>query len=100
MHSFNIFYGTSFFEHERTKYELINNEIRSRTDEYILQVDEDKYIDYLVDKYKYNLLTFYFDKESIDENNNTITYTCHLMEIKNYWNLNQTPAECGLEEYF
>lgn len=74
MHSFNIFYGTSFFEHERTKYELINNEIRSRTDEYILQVDEDKYIDYLVDKYKYNLLTFYFDKESIDENNNTITY--------------------------
>lgn len=74
MYGFNIFYGTSFFEHERTKYELIYNEIRSRTDEYILQVDENEYINYLVEKYKFNLLTFYFDKESIEENNNTITY--------------------------
>ena len=58
MYGFNIFYGTSFFEHERTKYELIYNEIRSRTDEYILQVDENEYINYLVEKYKFNLLTF------------------------------------------
>lgn len=74
MQSFKIFYGISFFEHERTKYDQIYNEIRSRTDEYILQVDEDKYIEYLVEKYRYELLTFYFDKESIEENNNTITY--------------------------
>lgn len=74
MHSFNIFYGTLFFEHERTKYKQIHNEIRSRTDEYILQVDENEYITYLVEKYKFNLLTFYFDKESIEENNNAITY--------------------------
>uniref|UniRef100_UPI00384A5FCA hypothetical protein n=1 Tax=Methanobrevibacter smithii TaxID=2173 RepID=UPI00384A5FCA len=74
MYSFKIFYGISFFEHERTRYDQIYNEIMSRTDEYILQVDENEYIDYLVEKYKYDLLTFYFDKESIDENNNTITY--------------------------
>lgn len=73
MYSFKIFYGTSFFEHERTKYKQIYNDIKSRTDEYILKVNEDKYIDYLVEKYQYNLLTFYFNKESIDENN-TITY--------------------------
>ena len=70
MQSFKIFYGISFFEHERTKYDQIYNEIRSRTDEYKLQVDEDKYIEYLVEKYRYELLTFYFDKESIEENNN------------------------------
>ncbi len=74
MQSFKIFYGISFFEHERNKYDQIYNEIKSKTDEYILQVDEDKYIGYLIEKYRYELLTFYFDKESIEENNNTITY--------------------------
>lgn len=74
MHSFNIFYGTSFFEHERTKYEQIYNEIRNLTDEYIIGVDENEYIDYLVEKYKFNLLTFHFDQENIEENNDIITY--------------------------
>ncbi len=74
MYGFKIFYGTYFFEHIKNKYEQIFNEIRSRTDEYILQVDENEYIDYLVEKYKFNLLTFYFNKESIEENNNIITY--------------------------
>ena len=74
MYSFNIFNGISFFEHKRTKYKLIYNEIRGQTDEYILQVDENEYINFLVEKYKFNLLTFYFDKESIEENNNIIIY--------------------------
>lgn len=74
MHSFKIFYGIFFFEQVRTKYDQIYKEIRKQTDEYILQVNENEYIDYLVEKYKYDPLTFYFDKESIEENNNTITY--------------------------
>lgn len=74
MYGFKIFYGINFFEHVRKKYDEIYNEIRSHPEEYILQVDEDEYINYLVEKYKFNLLTFYFDEESIEENNNTITY--------------------------
>ena len=40
MYCFKIFYGTLFFEYERTKYKQIYNEIRSQTEEYIIQVDE------------------------------------------------------------
>lgn len=40
MYYFKIFYGTLFFEYERTKYKQIYNEIRSQTEEYIIQVDE------------------------------------------------------------
>lgn len=96
MHSFKIFYGISFFEQVRIKYDQIYNEIRKQTDEYILQVNEDEYINYLVEKYKYNPLTFYFDKESIEENNNTITYYLPFDGDKELLKLDQTPVECGL----
>lgn len=75
MYEFNIFYGTHYFDYAiKKRYDEIYNEIRSKTDNYILQVDEKDFIDYLVDKYSFNLLTFHFDKESIEEKNNTITY--------------------------
>lgn len=44
MYGFKIFYGINFFDHVRKKYDEIYNEIRSRPEEYILQVDEDEYI--------------------------------------------------------
>ena len=74
MYTFNIFNGIYFSEYERTNYTKIQKEIKSKPDNYILQIDENDYINYLVEKYTINSLTFHFNKESIDENNNIITY--------------------------
>lgn len=51
MQSFKIFCGPLFSEYERIKYKQIYTEIRNHADEYILNFDENEYINYLIENY-------------------------------------------------
>lgn len=75
MYEFDIFNTENYFsDYARNKYEQLYNEIRNQPEDYILNVDETKYFDYLLEKYESDLITFYFDKGSIDSTNNILTY--------------------------
>ena len=66
MYEFDIFNTENYFsDYARNKYEQLYNEIRNQPEDYILNVDETKYFDYLLEKYESDLITFYFDKGSI-----------------------------------
>jgi hypothetical protein len=61
------FSGISWFDFPRQHFGRIREEILSKEKDYILKVDEDKFIEYLIEKYRLEPLKIYLETESISE---------------------------------
>lgn len=61
------FSGISWLDFPRRHFERIKEEILSKGKDYILKIDEDEFIQYLIEKYKLEPLKIYLETESISE---------------------------------
>jgi hypothetical protein len=61
------FSGISWLDFPRRHFERIKEEILSKGKDYILKIDEDEFIQYLIEKYRLEPLKIYLETESISE---------------------------------
>lgn len=64
--SFNSFSEIDWHAFQDKTIQAIDNEIENNSDDYILNVNEDEYISYLVDKYTYEPLLIDMNSEEVD----------------------------------
>ncbi len=65
-HSFSVIDWHAF---QDKTIQAIDNEIENNSDDYILNVNEDEYISYLVDKFTYEPLSIDKDSEEVEKPN-------------------------------
>lgn len=61
------FSGISWSDFPRQHFDRIKEEILSKGKDYILKIDEDEFIEYLIEKYRLEPLKIYLETESISE---------------------------------
>lgn len=61
------FSGISWLDFPRIHFERIKEEILSKGKDYILKIDEDEFIQYLIEKYRLEPLKIYLESETVSE---------------------------------
>lgn len=61
------FSGISWLDFPRKHFDRIKEEILSKGKDYILKIDEEEFVEYLIGKYRLESLKIYFETESISE---------------------------------
>lgn len=64
---FSSFCGIDFSEYEKMLHEKIGKDIESKSKEYILNIDENEYVDYLYDEYRLESLNIAINSEIVNK---------------------------------
>ncbi|WP_186578031.1 hypothetical protein [Aquibacillus kalidii] len=67
-----LFYKTELYDYLNNMKEKIKNNIKTETEDYILQVNQNEYINHLVEKFTIELLELYTDKADVERTEENI----------------------------